>query len=309
MSSAGRVPAWVIEKQRREIERVKEQERRAKVRKQIEEACTAIQYELTVIAKSGNAAFASEEITAIADVLKKTESIEESEVDDILRQVSQSQAIIQQLNTIAQSRRKEMKMELDFNKSLIDGLLIELKSISIELVWQENQTDIERLVSSIEDLTSNLKRQSLSQIEDVLTITREKAEIIRSKDIKQTVNEELRRHIVASLISSMRELGFVVGKPKLIHEKGRVVVIGNLSSGRTVRFEVNDGGEMEFDMDGFSDRKCADHLDEVLAELETKFGVETGPIQHNWKNPDRISKGSKGFPTGGNTRSIGGGKE
>ena len=29
------------------------------------------------------------------------------------------------------------------------------------------------------------------------------------------------------------------------------------------------------------------------------------PVQHNWKNPDRISKGSKGLPTGGNTRTIG----
>jgi len=308
MSSAGRVPAWVIEKQRREIERIKEQERRAKVRKQIEEACSVIQNELTEIAKSGNAAWATEEITAIADVLKKAESIEESEVDDILRQVSQSQATVRQLNTIAQSRRTEMRMELDLNTSLVDGLLIELKSIAIELVWEENQTDIERLVSSIEDLASNLKRQSASQIEDALTTTREKAETIRSKDIERTVNEELRRHIVASLISSMRELGFVVGKPKLIHEKGRVVVIGNLSSGRTVRFEVSDEGEMEFDMDGFSDRKCADHLEEVLAELETKYGVETGPVQHNWKNPDRISKGSKGLPTGGNTRSMGGGQ-
>jgi hypothetical protein len=106
----------------------------------------------------------------------------------------------------------------------------------------------------------------------------------------------------------MNELGFIVGKPKLIKESGRVAVIGKLSSGRMVRFDVAEQGEMEFDMEGFSDRKCADHLDDVLGKLESNFGVETGPVQHNWKNPDRISKGSKGFPTGGNTRTMGGGQ-
>ena len=55
-------------------------------------------------------------------------------------------------------------------------------------------------------------------------------------------------------------------------------------------------------MNGFLERKCADHLDEVLATLEANFNIATGPVQHNWKNPDKISKGSKGFPSGGNTR-------
>ena len=85
-------------------------------------------------------------------------------------------------------------------------------------------------------------------------------------------------------------------------------MIGKLSSGRMVRFDVAEQGEMEFDMAGFSDRKCANHLDDVIAKLEENFGVETGPVQHNWKNPDRISKGSKDFPTGGNTKSMGGGQ-
>ena len=127
------------------------------------------------------------------------------------------------------------------------------------------------------------------------------------RPFSEIVQEELRRHIVSSLINSMNELGFVVGKPKLIKESRKVAVVGKLSSGRNIRFDVTESGEMEFDMEGFSDRKCADHLDDVLLKLEENFGIESGPVQHNWKNPDRISKGSKGFPTGGNTRSLGGG--
>ena len=45
MSSAGRVPAWVIEKQRLEIERKREAERRQRVRLQIAQICLEIKNE------------------------------------------------------------------------------------------------------------------------------------------------------------------------------------------------------------------------------------------------------------------------
>ena len=87
-----------------------------------------------------------------------------------------------------------------------------------------------------------------------------------------------------------------------------MAVVGRTPAGRSIRFDVRASGEMEFDMDGFKDRTCSDQLDDVLLMMETRFGVESGPVQHQWKNPDRISKGSKGFPTGGNTKSMGGGR-
>jgi hypothetical protein len=109
-------------------------------------------------------------------------------------------------------------------------------------------------------------------------------------------------------MKTMRDLGFAVGKPTIDKETGGVVMIGRLPSNRSIRFEVNLDGQMEFDMNGFLERKCADHLDEVLGILEANFNIATGPVQHNWKNPDKISKGSKGFPSGGNTRTMGGGQ-
>ena len=127
--------------------------------------------------------------------------------------------------------------------------------------------------------------------------------------MKQSVDETLRREIITALMKTMRDLGFAVGKPTIDKVTGGVVMIGTLPSNRTIRFEVDLNGQMEFDMNGFLERKCADHLDEVLGILETNFSITTGPIQHNWKNPDKISKGSKGFPSGGNTRTMGGGRQ
>ena len=78
-------------------------------------------------------------------------------------------------------------------------------------------------------------------------------------------------------------------------------------AGRKVRFEVSEGGDLEFNLDGYEGRECADHLDQILLQMRSRFDVETGPMQYNWKSPDRISKGSKGHPSGGSTREMGGG--
>ena len=306
MSSAGMVPAWVIEKQRLEMERKREAERRKKVRLQIAQICRQIENEITDFVNSGQAAWASTEMEAITEVLKQTESIDEGDVDDMLKRVSEAQAQFSQIGTLSESRKKEKKLILDQRLSRIEGLLIELKAIRVEIIKEENHRDFSILISGVEDMVGQIRNKNDAQINQFIEQSRLKAEEIRTRDTADMIQEEIRRHIISSLIKSMDELGFIVGKPKLIKDSGNVAVIGKLTSGRMVRFDVAKQGEMQFDMEGFSERKCADHLDEVLAKLEENFGVESGPIQHNWKNPDRISKGSKDFPTGGNTRSMGG---
>ena len=308
MSSAGTVPAWVIEKQRLELERKREAERRQKVRLQIAQICRQIEEEITNVVKSGQAAWASTEMEDISGVLKQAESIDEGDVDDMLKRVSEAQAQFSQIGTLAESRMNKKKMALDLRMSHIEGLLIELNAIRVELIKEENLKDFRILISSVEDMVGQTRNKNDAEIQLFIDQSRLRAEEIRAADNTAVVQEELRRHIVSSLINSMNELGFIVGKPKLVKESGRVAVIGRLSSGRMVRFDVAQEGEMQFDMEGFTERKCANHLDDVLAKLEKNFGVETGPIQHNWKNPDRISKGSKGFPTGGNSQSMGGGQ-
>jgi len=278
------------------------------VRQQIAQICSQIEEEITNVVKSGQAAWASTEMEAISEVLKQAESIDEGDVDDMLKRVSESRAQFSQIGTLAEARMKEKKLALDLKMSQIEGLLIELKAIRVELDKEENLRDFRILISSVEDMVGQARNKNDAEILQFIDQSRLRAEEIRATDTAAVVQEEIRRHIISSLINSMNELGFIVGKPKLVKESGRVAVIGKLSSGRMVRFDVAEQGEMQFDMEGFSERKCADHLDEVLAKLDENFGVETGPIQHNWKNPDRISKGSKGFPTGGNTRTMGGGQ-
>lgn len=307
MSSVGRVPAWVIEKQRLEIERKREAERRQRVRLQIAQICLEIKNEITSVVNSGQGAWASAEISAVTEVINQADSIDEGDVDDMLNRASQARAQLSQIGALSEKRMNEKKLTLDLKTNYLEGLLIELKNIRVELIKNNNQNDFQNLISKVEEMLNQINNNSEEEIQRFVGQSRAEAEQIRAADGAEIIQEELRKHIVSSIINAMNELGFIVGKPKLVRESGKVAVVGKLSSGRHIRFDVTESGEMEFDMEGFSDRKCADHLDDVLLKLEENFGIESGPVQHNWKNPDRISKGSKGFPTGGNTRSLGGG--
>jgi hypothetical protein len=194
-------------------------------------------------------------------------------------------------------------------ESAVIGLKLELEARLEDLEHKESRKEVETLIRKTEDLSITVQKRQITGLQQEVAQMRQFALEIHERDMKQSVDETLRREIITALMKTMRDLGFAVGKPTIDKVTGGVVMIGTLPSNRTIRFEVDLNGQMEFDMNGFLERKCADHLDEVLGILETNFSITTGPIQHNWKNPDKISKGSKGFPSGGNTRTMGGGRQ
>jgi hypothetical protein len=193
-------------------------------------------------------------------------------------------------------------------ESAVIGLKLELEARLEDIERTEALDQVNTLIRRTKDLSTTVQKGQITGLQQQIAELRQSALEIHEEDMKRAVDETLRREILTALKKTMQDLGFVVGKLTIDKETGGVVMIGRLPSNRSIRFEVNLDGQMEFDMNGFLERKCADHLDEVLGILEANFNIATGPVQHNWKNPDKISKGSKGFPSGGNTRTMGGGQ-
>jgi hypothetical protein len=235
-----------------------------------------------------------------------TASIAEADVDFVLKRLHKSKAILEQVESLVENRERDHQRKVKAKQTAYDAAVESVKYVRIELTQTSSEQEHERLMNDLLDVNDKLEHATVEEVIEAVETIESEAVQLRERDHQAAVDEELRRHIISSVVKAMSELGFVVGKPKLLRESGNVAVIGTLSSGRTIRFDVRATGEMEFDMDGFKDRTCSDSLDEVLLLMEERFGVESGPVQHNWKNPDRISKGSKGFPTGGNTRTMGG---
>ena len=68
---------------------------------QINQICSEIQSDLSALTRTGNAAWATEEISEISNILEKAKSIDEADVDYMLRQVNQSKSLAKQIEEIS----------------------------------------------------------------------------------------------------------------------------------------------------------------------------------------------------------------
>jgi Rad3-related DNA helicase len=299
-----------IEARRRELERKQEQARRNRVKQQTSVLAQAIERTQRTLAASGTAAWVQEEIREIMAAVNKAEDTPATgNIDAAFNELNVQQAKLSSLSETSNLRQDALQREQWMAESAVIGLKLELEARLEDLEHKESRKEVETLIRKTEDLSITVQKRQITGLQQEVAQMRQFALEIHERDMKQSVDETLRREIITALMKTMRDLGFAVGKPTIDKVTGGVVMIGTLPSNRTIRFEVDLNGQMEFDMNGFLERKCADHLDEVLGILETNFSITTGPIQHNWKNPDKISKGSKGFPSGGNTRTMGGGRQ
>lgn len=308
MSSRGMTQAQ-IEARRRELERKQEESRRRKVKQQTTALAQAIERTQRTLAESGTAAWVQEEITEIMAVVNKAKETPASgDIDAVFNELNMQQAKLSSLSETSSQRQDASQREQWMAESAVIGLKLELEARLEDIERTEALDQVNTLIRRTKDLSTTVQKGQITGLQQQIAELRQSALEIHEEDMKRAVDETLRREILTALMKTMRDLGFAVGKPTIDKETGGVVMIGQLPSNRSIRFEVNLDGQMEFDMNGFLERKCADHLDEVLGILEANFNIATGPVQHNWKNPDKISKGSKGFPSGGNTRTMGGGQ-
>ena len=308
MSSRGMTQAQV-EARRRELERQQEESRRKKVKHQTAALAQSIEQTQRTLAASGTAAWVQEEIREIMAAVNRAKDTPASgNIDAAFNELNMQQAKLSSLSETSNQRQDALQREQWMAESAVIGLKLELETRIEDIERTEALEQLNTLIRRTKDLSATVQKGQINGLQQHITELRQSALEIHEKDMKQSIDETLRREIVTSLMKAMRDLGFAVGTPTMDKDTGGVVLIGTLPSNRSIRFEVNLDGQMEFDMNGFLERKCADHLDEVLGILETNFSITTGPIQHNWKNPDKISKGSKGFPIGGNTRTMRGGQ-
>ena len=306
MSSRGMTQAQ-LEARRRELERQQEEARRNKVKQQISALAQAVERKQQQLAESGTGAWVQEEISEIMAVVNRAKNTPASgDIDAMFEQLNIQQAKITSLGETSNQRQDALQRERWMAESAVIGLKLEIEARLEDLEHKDSMEEVEVLLRKTDDLSSTVQKGQLMGLQEQVAQLRQSALNIHEQDMKQSVDETLRKEIITALMKTMRDLGFAVGKPTIDQETGGVVMIGTLPSNRSIRFEVDLNGQMEFDMNGFMERKCADHLDEVLGVLEANFSIMTGPVQHNWKNPDKISKGSKGFPSGGNTRTMGG---
>ena len=299
MSSRG-VTRAQLEARRREMERQREEQRRKEVMANIQAVAAEIRRQHGDLVEQGHAAWVAEELKRQFRRVQAAEQASLAEVDAAFSDITEVRTSLDSLAEVAQSRRSEAEFQALQDEIRADAARLRL----LLLADQASSAGAKHAMATLSRKAKDVVEGRSS--EDITTLEVE-AQRVLAEDAAEAVDETLRREVVSAIMQAMRVQGFATSKPVVHTTTGHVVISGTLPGGRKVRFDVALDGAMHFDMDGFADRSCADHLDQVLERMEQEFSVATGPVQHTWKNPDRISKGSRGMPGGGPGRTMGGG--
>ncbi len=299
MSSRG-VTRAQLEARRREMERQREEQRRKEVQANIQAVAVEIRRLHGDLAEQGHAAWIAEEMYRQIRKVQAAEAASLAEIDAAFSNITEVRASLDSLVEVAQSRRSEAEFQALQDEIRADAARLRLLLIADQASSSSAKQAIEALSRKAQDIVEGRSSEDVSVLEA-------EAQRVLATDAAEAVDESLRREVVSAILQAMRVQGFATSKPVVHSTTGHVVISGTLPGGRKVRFDIELDGAMNFDMDGFADRSCADHLDQVLERMEQEFSIATGPVQHTWKNPDRISKGSRGMPGGGPGRTMGGG--
>ena len=308
MSNYGVSQARLAERRRREEERKRERERCQQVRARIESALSNANAEVRLMVGDGSASWVQEELEKISQSIgshPNVNKISDSGVDAAERAANQLLARTRALRDLGESRKLAKRQELDNREIELRGLFERLLHTSEDLKHNQFRERMGVLIGQVEDAIAGRSPEAASSHDEFVSRIREQSRTIVGEDDSMQVEENARRHIASSLVTTMREMEFTMDKTRV--NDGNVVIRGRMASGRSAVFNIDISGRMEFDFDGYPGKECEQSLDQMIERLRDEFEVDSSIIQRDWKNPDRISKGSKPFPKGGSSRSMGGG--
>jgi len=196
--------------------------------------------------------------------------------------------IISDATVDAESWKNKKKEE---NKTQVNHELIKIYERQISQNIKENTDGIKSLLENFKTIDLNISSDRLPK--------KMKNSLEKSDEI--ILDERIRKTTVAGIIKSLKSAGFSVGKPKITQD-GYVKVLAKKPSGNTALCKVNLEGQFEYKFDSYKGMSCLKDIESFETDLENVYGFKLSDKRVLWENPDRIKKGSKENPTGGQTR-------
>ena len=297
-----------LERQRRREERhqayLERQARREANRKAYFERITnnvkrfRAQYEGTLenIKKQGLDVFIIDDYNAVNQQIKKLDSLialdEIEAARDLSLEIGQKiHTLIPLANTIRRNEeRKKEEIQQQARKDFIDQLRRNLESEK-----DSNPEAIQKTVKKLENLKENIQSLSESELQDQLVAETDRVD-------GEIVDETIRREVVKAIYQSLKRTGFIVTNPQL---SGDVVLIhAQKPAGQQADFTVKLDGELSYKFDNYEGQKCRKDIEDVTSLLDECYGIKLSKRKVLWSNPDRIQKGSKDNPAGGEASSM-----
>lgn len=217
--------------------------------------------------------------------------------------VKKIKSIRQRLNKVlteAKSEAHRWSAEQAESQARIDEVRGQLSAAKGQSSAAEGRVSQEALAGIEQKLSEAATLQQAGRHKEAIARL-DKSEGLIEQVKEASFDETVRREVVGGLLSTLKGMGFAVDGPSIAKgesDGGLVRLTGRMPSGRLATFEVDLKGGLRFDFDGYQDRTCGKELAKIEKTLQERFGVQLGPPQITWKNPDRISKGARNVPSG-----------
>jgi hypothetical protein len=239
--------------------------------------------------------YAAAELREVVQAIREAEPRIQTEPDASLGQLQALQQRLASVVTAAQARAQAWTESRTRLQSQLETVTGRIEALAASQKDQATST-LEAARQCVEQARGLVTRGAETDARSCLEKAEQTLEMARSKALE----ERVRKEVVKGLLKTLKEMGFVIKGPQLSAQL--VILEGRLPSGRQARFEVRLDGQLNFDLDGYEGRSCAQDLEKVETAMRDRFGVTMGPPQVVWKNPDRLSQGALELPGSGRSR-------
>jgi hypothetical protein len=240
---------------------------------------------------------AAEGLKGVRQELRRISGRIEAAPDEALRFARSTQKLLHKVIAEAQARAEQWSQQ----QAEAQARLAEAQT-QIDAARQTGNKAGEKMLGEASEKLAQARSLQKQRRYAEATAACDEVQTLTGKAAEAAFDETVRREVTRGLLATLRNMGFVVAGPQLsqAEDNGDVVtLVGQLPSGRKARFDVHLDGRMDFDLDGYEGRSCGKELERIERVLNERFNVRLGPPQVTWKNPDKISKGSRDLPAGG----------
>jgi hypothetical protein len=291
MSRYGTYSLQLRQKRQEQLRRRKEKQRKEKVRRQ---ATKLIAESRQMSRQSPNniTAHFSRDVRQKTDTLiQQAERSLQSDPDQALKLARKSRATVERGMAEASRKTDEWSQEKIAAEESVTILQLALVSTldSFTANNDDNISQLQPITNQLAAAKTALRREDFESTKRLAVIGQEQINQIEQSRRQQQEQEEVRREIVHSLHDVLTKMNFTVERPCLGEgdEEGRVVLVGNLPSGRRARFVIALDGHVQYDFDGYPHRECRKDSDKIRRQLEQRCQCETSDIESYWKDgPD-----------------------
>ena len=298
MSTYGLYSLRLKQQRQEQLRRRREKQRKEKVRK---EAANLIADSRQMSKRSSNRIiehFRQNAQQKTESLAQQAEKLLKSNPDKALKLARSCRAAAERAITETSHKATEWSQKKTTAEQTVTVMRLALDSALNSLAKDnDSRSQLTSVAQQLAAAKAALRREDFITAKDLAdTGLKQIHQIEQAHDQKQQ-QEEVRRETVRGLKDVLTGMNFIVDRPQMGEgrEEGKVVLVGNLPSGRTARFAVALDGQIEYDYDGYPHRECKTDSDKIRRQLELQCQGEISDIESYWKDnrPDLTSGASR----------------